>query len=149
MLGIFINRLKYIKQLFLRLPINKQFSQTTLNINMQFSTVLLALVASFCILDSTSAFPTPSAVSVAQLGAGHVQLEKRFWRKAKAFLSKAKDMALANKDLLGKAMNQASKVAADQANKDSNSFISKTAKGFQSLENAAGSDLGRTIGRSI
>jgi hypothetical protein len=91
MLGIFINRLKYIKQLFLRLPINKQFSQTTLNINMQFSTVLLALVASFCILDSASAFPAPSVVSEAQLAAGHVQLEKRKWWK-KAF-NKVKDLA--------------------------------------------------------
>jgi hypothetical protein len=44
---------------------------------MQFSSVLLTLVAGICILDSTFAFPIPSAVSESQLSTGHYRLEKR------------------------------------------------------------------------
>jgi hypothetical protein len=57
-------------------PLTDVFLKLTLK-NMQFSSVLLTLVASLCILNSTFALPTPSAVSDAQLASGHVRLEKR------------------------------------------------------------------------
>jgi hypothetical protein len=58
---------------------------------MQFSTVLLALVASICIIESTFALPTSSPI--AQLTGGNVQLAKRgkWWNKIKSVASKAKD----------------------------------------------------------
>jgi hypothetical protein len=51
------------------------------------------------------------------------------------------------KELLNKAMTQASATA--KAHSGGSGYLAQVARGAQSLEKAAGSDLGKTIGRSI
>jgi hypothetical protein len=81
---------------------------------MQFSTVLLALVASLCIIESTFALPTPSLV--AQLSGGDVHLAKRgWWDKLKSVGSKVVNVVSANKDLIGKVGSAAAGVASGKS----------------------------------